>query len=290
MNSSATPPRSVLSVPAGDEHKLVKALGSAADELILDLEDAVPPDRKAQALSELVARDWTGVTTPLTVRINAPGTPWCHSELTALAHAGLPFAAVLVPKVESAGDLHFVDRLLTGAEAAAGRRRPLGIHALIENAAGLRRLDAIAEASSRLQRLVIGYADFAASLGRQGATSSWLFVQDSVLSAARSAGLAAVDGPYLGVDDGPEFSAAVDSAVALGFDGKWVIHPRQLPVVNDRFTPSMARVAQAGRVVDVLSQAHAEGRGAAALDGQMVDEAVAVAARRTLAQAARARR
>ena len=282
-------PRSLLSVPAGDYRKLTKALTSDADELILDLEDAVPPSGKPEALAALLATDWAGIRQQLTVRVNAPRTPWCHLELAALTAAPAPFRAVLVPKVESAGDLHFVDRLLDGAEAAAGRSRPLAVHALIESAQGIRGLNDIIVASRRLERLVLGYADLGASLGRQG-SPSWLFHQESVLSAARGAGLAAIDGPYLGVDDGEDFLAAVDTAADLGFDGKWVIHPRQLGGVNARFTPSTDQIHQARRVVDALTQAHSAGVGAVAVDRQMVDEAVATAARRVLARADRSSR
>ncbi len=129
-------PRSVPSVPAGDERKTVRALGSNADELILDLEDAVLAGQKADALQSLLDRDWSETRQSLVVRVNAPRTPWCHRELVALAAADLPFGAILVPKVASPGDLAFVDRLLDGAEAEAGRSGPLAVHALIESAAG----------------------------------------------------------------------------------------------------------------------------------------------------------
>lgn len=291
MTDGTGAPRSVLSVPAGDERKLAKALASDADELILDLEDAVPPHAKADALTALLATlpatDWTGVRAQLTVRVNAPGTPWCHTELVALSAATTaPVRAVLVPKAESAGDLHFVDRLLDGADAATGRSRPLAVHALIESAAGIRGLDDIVSSSRRLERLVLGYADLGASLGRQG-HAQWSYHQESVLSAARAAGLAALDGPYLGVEDGEQFRAAVDAAADLGFDGKWVIHPRQLAAVNERFTASIDQVRQARRIVDTLAQAHSAGVGAVALDRHMIDEASAVAARRVLARAGR---
>jgi len=137
-----------------------------------------------------------------------------------------------------------------------------------------------------VQRLVVGYADLGASLGRRG-SQSWLFHQESILCAARAAGLVAIDGPYLAVDDGDEFHAAVGAASDLGFDGKWVIHPRQINAVNARFTPSESEVAHAQRIVDTLTDAHEAGVGAVAIDGAMIDKALAVAARRVLARAGR---
>jgi citrate lyase subunit beta/citryl-CoA lyase len=279
----AAVPRALLSIPAGDARKLDKALASDADELILDLEDAVAPAQKRAALDSLLGHDFSGTRKQLNVRVNAPRSPWCHTELAALSADGLPFHAVLVPKVESAGDLHFVDRLLDSAEHASGRTASLEIHALIESAAGVQTLPTFAAASPRLTRLVIGYADLAASLGRQ-ADQSWRFHQDSVLTAAHAAGLLAIDGPYLGVDSGETFRASVETAAGLGFDGKWVIHPRQVPAVNERFTPTSDQIDNARKIVDALAAAHAGGRGAVALNGKMIDEAVAVAARRVLAR------
>jgi citrate lyase subunit beta / citryl-CoA lyase len=280
-------PRSALSVPAGDERKVGHATAGPADEVILDLEDAVPPAQKTDALAWLVSRRWSGVRAELTVRVNAARSPWCHQEIAALAAADLPFRALLVPKVESAGDLAFAERLLDGCEAAAGRTTPLVLHALIETAAGIAALGEIARASRRLERLTLGYADLGASLGRSSG-QDWTFYQESLLTHARARGLTAFDGPYLGVDDGPAFQATVARAAELGFDGKWVIHPRQLAAVNARFSPSEEQVAHARRVVQALDEAHRTGVGAVSLDGQMIDEALAVGARRVLARGTRA--
>lgn len=282
--TDAIPPRSCLSVPGTDDRKIRKAWDSEADEVVLDLEDAVQVARKDEArgmLGTLPSR----TTGQVAIRVNAPRTAWCHLDVIASAGLdGLPESIVL-PKVESAGDLEFVDRLLDGVEAATERGRPIGVQALIETAKGVANLREIVTASPRLSALILGYADLGASLGRTA--DSWSYAQDAVLVAARSAGLAAIDGPYLGLADDEAFRSAVLRARELGFDGKWVIHPRQLGTVNSVFTPSTNEVAHAREVLDALHRSEA---GAVELEGQMIDEAVAVAARRVLARAEGAKR
>ena len=274
---------------------LAKAPGLAADELVIDLEDAVAASMKesarASVATALASEAWARAT--VSVRVNAPRTPWCHLDIEALAAVARQPAAIVVPKVESAGDLAFVERLLDGAEAAAGRARPLRVQALIETAAGLSRVQEIAGASSRLDALILGYADLAVSLGRTGAGSDdldgWRPAQEMVLLAARAHGLQAIDGPYLGVAVDAAFTAAVARARELGFDGKWAIHPSQLSALTDAFTPTDEEVQGARAVIAALAQAERQGgAGAVALDGQMLDEAVRAAARRTLARAGEA--
>jgi citrate lyase subunit beta / citryl-CoA lyase len=279
--------RSCLSVPASSERKLEKAPTVGADEIVIDLEDAVAPDAKDAARAAAVAalRTWPGGT--VSVRVNAPRSAWCHLDVAALA--GLP-ASVVVPKVESAGDLAFVDRLLDGCEAAAGGARAVRVQALIETAAGLAQVSEIAGASERLDALIIGYADLAASLGRSAAATSdldaWRPAQETVLVAARAHGLQAIDGPYLGIAVDDAFTAAASRVRDLGFDGKWAIHPSQVAALNELFTPSDEEVTRARAVVEALDRAEREsGQGAVALDGEMLDEAVRVAALRVLARA-----
>src|SRR4051812_16864552 len=284
--------RSCLSVPGSSERMLAKAPGLGADEVVLDLEDAVATGEKdrARALvaAALEAQDWGAVA--VAVRVNAPRTPWCHEDLAALAAAPGALASVVVPKVEGAGDLAFVERLLDGVEGASGGRRALRVQALIETAAGLARIDEIATASVRLDALILGYADLAASLGRlaagAGDLDGWRAAQHQVLVAARAYGLQAIDGPHLGVAADDAFLAGATRARDAGFDGKWAIHPGQVAALNDLFTPSAAEVDRARAVVAALdAAAHGDGLGAVALDGQMVDEALRAAALRTLARA-----
>jgi citrate lyase subunit beta / citryl-CoA lyase len=275
--------RSCLSVPGSSERMLAKAPDLGADELVLDLEDAVASEAKAGARDLVVAVLASGAFRGRTVsvRVNGPGTPWCHADLIALAGAEAA-TAVVVPKVSSPGDLAFVDRLLDGAEAAAGRELPLRVQALIETASGVAQAGAIAAASERLDALILGYADLAVSLGRPRAPDQWLAIQDAVLVAARHGGLQAIDGPYLGTSADDAFLAAATRARDLGFDGKWAIHPSQVPALNELFTPSEEELERARAVIAALDRAPG---GAVALDGEMLDEALRAAAERVLARA-----
>jgi citrate lyase subunit beta / citryl-CoA lyase len=284
--------RSCLSVPASSERKLEKAPGVGADEVVIDLEDAVAPaakdEARAAAVASLAAPAWDGAT--VSVRVNAPRSAWCHLDIAALASLPDRPASIVVPKVESAHDLAFVERLVDGVEAAAGRTRPVRVQALIETAAGLVNVAEIASASARLDALILGYADLAASLGRNRAAQadldSWRPAQDAVLVAARAHGLQAIDGPHLGVAVDEAFTAAATRARDLGFDGKWAIHPSQVPTLNELFTPSAEEVQRAREVVEALERAERDtGQGAVALDGEMLDEAVRAAALRVLARA-----
>jgi citrate lyase subunit beta/citryl-CoA lyase len=282
-----------MSVPGSSAKMLAKAPTRGADEIVIDLEDAVATSAKDEAratvLEALGEPQWRGV--HCSVRVNAPRTPWCHADIVALAALGDEGpASIVVPKVESAGDLAFVERLLDGAEAAAGSARPLTVQALIETAAGVSRLAEIAAASPRLDGLILGYADLSASLGRAAGAGaeldSWRAIQDAILIAARTNDLVAIDGPYLGISVDEGFTAAAERARDMGFDGKWAIHPAQVAALNELFTPSDEDVAHARAVIAALEEAErAGGAGAVALDGQMLDEAVRVAALRVLARA-----
>ncbi|HEY1537933.1 MAG TPA: CoA ester lyase [Solirubrobacteraceae bacterium] len=298
MSTAPAPRRSCMSVPGSSAKMLAKAPTRGADEIVIDLEDAVAISAKDDARTTVIAAlrepQWAGV--HCAVRVNAPRTPWCHADIVALAslteHGP---ASIVVPKVESAGDLAFVERLLDGAEAAAGSTRRMTVQALIETAAGVSRVQEIAAASPRLDGLIVGYADLSASLGRAAGAGaeldSWRAIQDAILVAARTNDLVAIDGPYLGisVDDG--FTAAATRARDMGFDGKWAIHPAQVGALNELFTPSDDEVAHARAVIAALEEAErGGGAGAVALDGQMLDEAVRVAALRVLVRAGAAAR
>lgn len=279
--------RSVLCVPGGDERKIRKAMTSGADQVVIDLEDAVPPADKDRARALLGAIDWSEIADELpsiAVRVNAPRTPWCHLDINAVVRLGVPASSIVLPKVESAGDLEFADRLLDGVEAGAAPTERITVEALVETADGLSRIEQIASATPRLSTLIIGYADLAASLGRAAGLDPalWISVQDRLIAAARTNRLDAVDGPHLGVGVDDAFDSAVGHAARIGFDAKWAIHPRQVEAINVAFEPSGEQVLYARRVVDALAAAHDNGRGAVELDGQMIDEAIAVAARRTL--------
>lgn len=261
-----------------------KALASDADEVVIDLEDAVSPDSKERARAEVVSLlAELGETDRLvSVRVNGAGTPWSRDDLAAVATLrALPHSIVL-PKVESPADVAYADAALADGNRAGPAVR---IQALIESAKGLQNLDAIAGASSRMEALILGYADLAADLGRSPATDFWDPARERVLWAARACGLLAIDGPWLDVADDDRFRQEASVASSRGFDGKWVIHPRQIASVNRCFQPSDEQVAWAGRVLEAMTAAGRAGAGAVQLDGAMLDEAVAVRARRVLAAA-----
>ena len=277
--------RACLVVPAAPAAKLAKGATLAADEVVLDLEDAVVPAVKDDARAAVAAAlggEWAAES--VAVRINGIGSPWCHLDLAALAASGRDALTAVLPKVEHPHDLAFADRLLAGAEAAGGRTTPVRLLALIETAAGLAAATEIARSSERLDGLILGYADLAASLGRTG-EQDWRFAQETVLVAARAAGIQAIDGPYLGTRDDEAFRAGVAHARALGFDGKWAIHPAQLDALREAFTPTDDEIADARGVLDALDRAAADGAGAVAVGDRMLDEALAVSARRVLARA-----
>ena len=280
--------RACLVVPAAPAAKLAKGATLHADEVVIDLEDAVLAEAKDEArVATVLALAGAWEAGAVAVRVNAIGSPWCHEDLIGLAAAERAELTVVLPKVEHPDDLAFADRLLDGAERAVGRTAPVRLLALIETAAGLSAVAEIARASARLDGLILGYAALAASLGRPGggAPADWRFAQDAVLVAARAAGLQAIDGPHLAVRDDEAFRAAVAHARMLGFDGKWAIHPAQLPALVEAFTPTDEELAQARATLDALDRAAAEGAGAVAVGDQMLDEALAASARRTLARA-----
>jgi citrate lyase subunit beta/citryl-CoA lyase len=267
---------------------LAKARGLSADEIVIDLEDSVAPGAKAEA-RELVCRVLAeGRPGPglVAVRVNALDSPWWRDDVEALLERARPAVdSLVVPKVERAEDVREVERLLDERGAA------MGIQALVETAAGLQRVGEIATASRRLDALILGYADLAASLGRanpEQAGQRWLYAQEAVLVAARAAAVEAIDGPYLAMADEDGLRRWAEHVRDLGYDGKWAIHPSQLPLINETFTPRDEELEQAKAILAVLAQAESRGgRGAVALDGKMIDEASRKQAERVVARAGR---
>ena len=255
--------RSCLSVPASSERMLAKAAGLPADEVVIDLEDSVVPEMKEEARARAVEAlgSWEGPA--VAVRINPLSSAWGAADVAALAGADM----LVVPKVEDPATLVEVDALLGSSKA--------GLQALIETATGLLRVGEIATASPRVESLITGYADLAASLGHPvGADypgDRWHHVRSTVLTAARAAGLQAIDGPHLEIADLEGLRVEAGYARALGFDGKWALHPSQIEPLNEVFSPTQDEVDRATAVLEALERAGADG--AALLDGEMVDEA-----------------
>lgn len=263
---------------------LRKAEVLAVDELVFDLEDGVAVGAKESARAAVVAAlsgsAFAG--RRVAVRVNAIGTRWCHEDIIALAAVDHPLLTLVVPKVESAADVGFVERLLLGLGAGPVLR----LQCLIETAAGLSNIDAIAAAGVRVESLIVGYADLASSLGRSTA-GDWSFVQHKLVLAARANGLLAIDGPYfdLRASAAEGLEQACTIAADAGFDGKWAIHPSQIGPITAAFTPSHAAVAHAHVVVERLDAAKATGNGIAVVDDAMIDEAMRAGALRVLARA-----
>lgn len=273
---------------------LVKARTLSADEVVIDLEDAVAPAQKDDAreatLAALSEGGWQARS--IAVRVNGTGTPWFERDVRELGErGGDALDSLVVPKVERAGDLESLDRLLDGSEPGRDGH-PLGLQALIETAAGLARVNEIAAASPRLEALILGYADLAASLGRPPSArhdpDRWGFAMDAVLVAARAAGLQAIDGPHLQIADLDGLAAAAARARELGYDGKWALHPSQVGPVNEVFSPTAEELTRAEAILAALEGAEGgAGAGAVLLDGEMVDEASRKLALGVLARAPR---
>lgn len=269
---------------------LEKAKGLAADELVIDLEDAVAPDAKDDARDAVcdALEDGGFGDRSIAVRVNGIDNPHCVRDIQALRGPGdSQLECLVVPKVESAADVLFVDRLCTLAERESGLERRVSLQALIETPLGLRRIDEIAHASERLETMIIGYADLGASIGRPAPTRApddrWIWVQETVLTAARAANLQAIDGPWLAIKDVEGFEASARRARELGFDGKWALHPTQVELLNELFAPTQAEYDRARALLEALERSEASGAGAVMFEGEMIDEASRKHAQRIVA-------
>ena len=281
--------RSELAVPATSEKFFEKAARGPADSLFLDLEDAVAPSRRVEARATAVRAlnelDWG--TKTVSVRVNGLTTPWAISDI--LAVAGCPrLDMILLPKVETAGDVVFLDRLLTGLELEQPRERPLGIEILIETTKGLANVESIAASSPRLEGIIFGVGDYSIELENFDtvfgapnpeyavaghANDQWHFALARIANACRAYGLRPIDGPFTNYGDPDAYRASAIRARALGFEGKWAIHPSQVEIANEVFTPSNAQIAWARDIVKKMDAAAGEGKGAIGLEGVLIDRA-----------------
>ncbi|SFO68844.1 MULTISPECIES: HpcH/HpaI aldolase/citrate lyase family protein [Actinomadura] len=280
--------RTTLAVPGSNPRFIEKAQGLPADEVFLDLEDAVAPSAKEDARGTVVAAlnegDWAGRTR--VVRVNDLDTPWAYRDVIEVVEgAGANLDAIMLPKVPDAAHVQWLDRLLTQIERATGLPAGrIGIEAQIEDARGMVNVDAIAASSPRLEALVLGPGDLMASInmrtlvvGEQppGYTEgdAYHYILMRILMAARAHGLQAVDGPYFNVRDVDAFTRAARRSAALGYDGKWVLHPSQIEAGNAVFSPSQDDYDRAELILDAYEHSLGEGRGAARLGDEMIDEA-----------------
>ncbi|MCE0506794.1 L-malyl-CoA/beta-methylmalyl-CoA lyase [Roseivivax sp. GX 12232] len=270
-----------------------KMAASEADVINLDLEDSVAPDDKTEARKNVVQAigdiDWGEKT--LSVRINGLDTPYWYRDVLALVEeAPDRLDLIMIPKVGTAGDLYAVDALVTAAEAAAGRGRRLGFEVIIESAAGIAHVEEIAAGSPRLQAMSLGAADFAASMGmattgiggtqegyymrREGQNywaDPWHWAQANIVAACRTHGVLPVDGPFGDFSDEEGFRAQARRSATLGMVGKWAIHPKQVALSNEVFTPTAEAIGEAREILEAMEAAKARGEGATVYKGRLVD-------------------
>jgi len=304
--------RSELAVPGSNPAMFEKAAKSAADIVFLDCEDAVAPDDKemarrniVQALNEI---DWG--TKTMMVRINGLDTHYMYRDVVDIVEACPRLDMILIPKVGVPQDVYAVDMMVTQIEAAKKRTKRIGFEVLIETALGMANVEAIAQSSKRLEAMSFGVADYAASTrarttviggvnkdsvvltdrdeaGNRQAfwTDPWHAAQTRMLVACRAYGLRPIDGPFGDFGDPDGYVSAANRAAVLGYEGKWAIHPSQIELANQVFTPSEAEVTKARRILEAMAQAAREGKGAVSLDGRLIDIASIRMAEALLAKA-----
>ena len=311
--STARLHRSELAVPGSNPAMFEKAARSAADIIFLDLEDAVAPDDKEAARHNIIAGlneiDWG--TKTMMIRINGLDTHYMYRDVVDIVEACARLDMILIPKVGVAQDVYAVDMLVTQIEAAKRRSKRIGFEVLIETALGMANVEAIAQASRRLEAMSFGVADYAAStrarttviggVNRDSGvlsdkdesgkrqyfwTDPWHAAQTRMMVACRAYGLRPIDGPFGDFGDSEGFVAAANRAAVLGYEGKWAIHPSQISLANQVFTPSEAEVSKARRIMEAMAQAAREGKGAVSLDGRLIDIASIRMAEALLAKAA----
>jgi citrate lyase subunit beta / citryl-CoA lyase len=281
------PRRSCLSVPGSSPKMLTKAAELPADEVFMDLEDSVAPGAKEEARQNIVQAlkegDWSGKT--VVVRINGVSTNWCYRDVIQIVeNAGDFIDCLMVPKVEYATDVTFVDDLLRMIEDTVGMHRRIGLELQIETATGLTNIDDIATASDRAETLIFGPADMSASLGLPALTAGlpqpgypgdhFHYVLERILIAARNAGLQAIDGPFLVIKDLDTFREMALRARALGYDGKWALHPGQIDVLNEVFSPTQDEFDKAEAILEAYADAtDVQMTGAVMFGTEMIDEA-----------------
>ena len=304
--------RSELAVPGSNPAMFEKAAHSAADIVFLDVEDAVAPDDKAQARKNIIQGlndiDWGRKT--MMVRINGLDTHYMYRDVVDIVEACPRLDMILIPKVGTAADVYAIDMMVTQIETAMGRTKRIGFEVLIETALGMANVEAIAQSSKRLEAMSFGVADYAASTRARTTviggvnkdsgvltdrdadgnreyfwTDPWHAAQTRMMVACRAYGLRPIDGPFGDFSDPDGYLAAANRAAVLGYEGKWAIHPSQIELANQVYTPSEAEVTRARRIMQAMDEAAKAGKGAVSLDGRMIDIASIRMAEALLAKA-----
>lgn len=289
--------RSELAVPGSNMEMIRKAAEGAADYVFLDMEDAVAPPDKDKARENIIRAlneiDWRARGKTISIRINGLDTHYMYRDVVdVMEQAGDRLDTILVPKVGVPADLYMVEALVSQIEMAKGFETRVGLEALIETALGMANVEAIAAFGGRLEAMHFGVADYAASCKARTVSigglnpdypgDQWHFALSRMTVACRAYGLRAVDGPFGDFSDPEAYLDAAKRAAALGIEGKWAIHPSQIELANEVFSPPAKEVARARRIIEALKEAEEQGKGAAALDGKMIDAASERMARNVL--------
>ena len=282
--------RSELAVPGSSPKMFEKALKSNSDYIFLDLEDAVSPNDKISARANVIKAlnemNWKENGKTISVRINSLDTHYMYSDLVEIVEqAGDNVDTILIPKAGTASDVYMVDCLLTQIETNKNLKNKIGIECLIETALGMSNIKEIAKSSERLEALHFGVADYAASLRARTVVigglnpdypgDQWHHGLSELVMTCRAYGLRAIDGPFGDFNDPDAYIAAAKRGAAIGIEGKWAIHPSQIELANKVFSPPETEVNKAKRILEELDKAAKEGKGAAQLDGRMIDAASA---------------
>ncbi|MDT7677380.1 MAG: citrate lyase subunit beta / citryl-CoA lyase [Pseudonocardiales bacterium] len=278
--------RSELATPASNEWMFAKAAGSGADLVFLDLEDACAPAEREAARGKAAAalRDLDWGRTIRAIRMNGVDTRWAYGDVIEVVTAAREaLDVIIVPKVRSARDVWWVDVLLTQVEQTLGLTKKIALEVLIEETEGLENVGEIARASPRLEAVIFGAGDFSASQGARVDTNfdpivdypgdMWHYARARIVVAARSAGVDAIDAPFPNYQAPDAYRVAAQNAGAMGYVGKWAIHPSQVEIANEVFAPTEDEIEHARKVVAAYREAEAAGRGASGLDGMLVDAA-----------------
>ena len=282
--------RSELAVPGSSPKMFEKALNSNADYIFLDLEDAVSPNDKIDARKNIINAirelNWKDKGKTISIRINGLDTHYMYRDVVEIIEeVGDKLDTILIPKVGSESDVYMVDCMLNQIEQNKKFKNTIGLECLIETALGMSNIKSIATSSSRLEALHFGVADYAASMRARTVVigglnpnypgDQWHHGLSTLVMTCRSYGLRAIDGPFGDFNDKEGYLSAAKRAAAIGFEGKWAIHPSQIDLANEVFSPPEDEVNRAKRILEQLNKAAAEGKGAAQLDGRMIDAASA---------------
>jgi citrate lyase subunit beta/citryl-CoA lyase len=293
--------RSYLAVPGSNPSMIDRAIKSAADFVFLDCEDAVAPPEKEQARKNIIQAlndlDWKGAGKSVSVRINGLDTHYMYRDVVDIVEqAGSKLDTILIPKVGVPADVYTVECIVSQIEVAKGLTNKIGTEALIETPLGMANVEAIASAPGRLEAMHFGVADYSAfnkartvvigGLNPDYPGDQWHFPLSRMTVACRAYGLRPIDGPFGGIDDPEGYKAAARRGAALGMEGKWAIHPSQIDLANEIFSPTAKEVERAERILVALKEAEAQGKGAASLDGKMIDAASEKMAKNLLTTAA----